>query len=152
MLGHVARHLRLLGFDAAYAGRAPDPEVLGRCQREGRMLVTRDRGLARRAGGIPHLLVERSDRLAQTVEVLHALGAGPRPVPLSRCLACNEALEELSPARAWGRVPDHVALTSRRFSACPRCHRVFWEGTHFPRLEARIRHLTEALQGLDRPV
>jgi len=152
MLVNVARDLRLLGYDAAYAGRASDAEVLRKCQREGRLLVTRDRELARRAGAIPHVLVRQAGRTGQILEVLRALGAGPPPNPMSRCLRCNEVLEDVSPAEAWERVPDHIALDRAHFSACPRCQRMYWEGSHLGRLRARIRRLSDALQGQSPPV
>jgi len=152
MLGNVCRDLRLLGFDAAFAGRASDAEVLRWCQREGRLLVTRDRELARRAEALPHVFIGQTDRTSQTVEVLWALAGTTAPSPFSRCLECNEPLQELPPEDARSLVPDHIALNRERFFACPQCRRVFWEGSHASRLRARIRRFSQALQGMSRPV
>ena len=80
------------------------------------------------------------------------MGEGPPPEPFSRCLECNEVLAVLPRSAVWDRVPDHVLLTRERFSACPGCQRVFWAGSHYRRLDARILRLAEALQGLKRPV
>lgn len=142
MLGNVARDLRLLGYDAEYAASAPDAALLGRCQREGRVLVTRDRELARRAGPLPHVTVEATAPQEQTREVLRAIGARPAPAPFTRCLACNGILRPVPREAARAAVADHVAHAQERFLACDRCGRVYWEGSHAARLQARLARLT----------
>jgi uncharacterized protein with PIN domain len=141
MLGNVARDLRLLGYDAEYGGRASDAALLGRCQREGRVLVTRDRELARRAGLLPHVSVEAPAPVEQTREVLRALGDGPTPAPFSRCLACNGLLQPVPREAARAALPDHVAHAQERFLSCDRCRRIYWEGTHAARLRKRLARL-----------
>lgn len=139
MLGNVARDLRLLGYDAEYAGRAPDAALLGRCQREGRVLVTRDRELARRAGLLPHVAVEAPAPEEQIREVLRAIGQPPSP--FTRCLACNGMLGVVSRDEARAALPDHVAHDQERFFRCDRCGRTYWEGTHTTPLRARLARL-----------
>ncbi|MEW6489753.1 MAG: Mut7-C RNAse domain-containing protein [Thermodesulfobacteriota bacterium] len=141
MLGSVARDLRLLGYDAEYAGSAPDAALLGRCQREGRVLVTRDRELARRAGPLPHVAVEAPAPQEQTREVLRAIADRPAPAPFTRCLACNGILRAVSREAARAALPDHVAHAQERFLSCDRCDRTYWEGTHMARLQERLARL-----------
>lgn len=141
MLGNVARDLRLLGYDAEYAGSAPDAALLRRCQREGRVLVTRDRELARRAGALPHVAVEAPASEEQTREALRALGDRPAPAPFTRCLACNGILCAMPREAARAALPDHVAHTQERFFSCDRCGRTYWEGTHTARLQKRLARL-----------
>ncbi|GAB4259365.1 MAG: hypothetical protein Kow0092_07550 [Deferrisomatales bacterium] len=154
MLGNVARDLRLLGYDTLLAGSHwSDAQVLRTSQSEGRVLLTRDRRLAGRAKGIDCVLIAGTDPATQAVEALRRLGSGAVPArPLTRCLECNGSLRALPPEEAAARVPDHVALAHRRFSSCPRCHRVYWAGDHARRLERRIRALLEALQEPNAPV
>ena len=75
----------------------------------------------------------------QAVEIIRRLGLAPHARPFSRCLECNAALQEVvSPAAAEQRVPPAVRARHTRFSACPGCGRVYWEGSHWARMRARI--------------
>ncbi len=145
MLGNVARDLRLLGFDSDFGRDLPDAALLRRAQREGRILVTRDRDLARRAAGVRCILVAAEDPDRQALEVLSAAGAPDPPGPLTRCLACNGHLEPLGPDEARPLVPDHIALAHPELRRCPGCGRVYWPGSHHGRLARRARQLTAAL-------
>jgi uncharacterized protein with PIN domain len=146
MLGNLVRDLRLLGFDAALAHTEPDARILRRCQAEGRILVTRDRGLARRCGALPCVLVEGPDQAAQVRAILETTGGSATPtLPLSRCLKCNGVLRPLTPEAARREVPDFVALTHERFLGCPGCGGVFWEGSHACKLRALVKQLRKAL-------
>ena len=49
MLGRLAKWLRILGFDVLYSNDSRDEELLETCKSEGRVLLTRDTELARRA-------------------------------------------------------------------------------------------------------
>ena len=48
MLGRLVTWLRLLGCDTAYAGKLDDAQIARHAQQEGRIVLTRDRELARR--------------------------------------------------------------------------------------------------------
>jgi uncharacterized protein with PIN domain len=52
--------------------------------------------------------------------------------PLSRCSRCNEPLAPVPRGQVRGRVPEHVFHYQSRFYECPRCHRLFWPGSHLP--------------------
>src|SRR5688572_26412682 len=96
MLGSVARWLRLLGYDAAYAGsKASDTEVLERAEREGRFLATRDVQLVQRAlrAGIGALLLKEASKEEQVLLLLMHAGATLDPDRFfTRCTECGELL------------------------------------------------------------
>ena len=50
MLGRLARWLRLIGYDTVYAQGWSDHRVAARARAEARIVLTRDRELARRRG------------------------------------------------------------------------------------------------------
>ncbi|MBC7222925.1 MAG: Mut7-C RNAse domain-containing protein [Anaerolineae bacterium] len=139
MLGRLARWLRLLGYDAAYEPSLPDAQLARRARAEGRILLTRDRVLARRRG-VRAVLV-REDRLeGQLAQLRRELGLswqGRRP----RCPACNEPLEPMPRDEAWGLVPPYVFVHHERFDLCPSCERVYWRGTHVEDVERRLQDL-----------
>lgn len=146
MLGSLARWLRFLGFDTAFAGPdLDDSEVARLARRERRWLLTRDRPLA--ATG-PRTILIRAGRLDdQLVEVMERLGLVPDPtLELSRCSVCNGRLRPVRPDDVARHVPPYVRATARRFVRCPDCGRVFWPGTHGRRIRDRMRQVSERLE------
>lgn len=131
MLGSLARDLRLLGYDTAYAGPdEADAAVLARARREERVLLTKDRALAARAGPRA-LLLGRPDELEEVVERLHLR---PRREDfLSRCSACGARLVA-GPRAPGDEAPAHVERVAR----CPACGHLYWEGSHVAAIRARL--------------
>lgn len=139
-LGKLVKWLRILGYDAQYDPGNADQNFLRRAAEEGRIALTRKRNLAcrfRRA----EVLVVKADRLASQIdEVLAALKSAPDPARrMTRCLICNEALENAAKETVAGMVPAFVFATCDRYRRCPRCGRIFWPGTH-------TRHVAEYLR------
>jgi uncharacterized protein with PIN domain len=125
MLGKLARELRALGYDAAYAHGSEDEAILARAEREDRRLVTRDRQLADRAGSRAVLLETRDPAEQLAMLVAREQLAPTADAFLSRCLECNESLEAVDEPEA---VPeDHEDGPHWR---CPSCNRLYWPGTH----------------------
>lgn len=138
MLGKLARWLRALGYDTLYFRDAPDSRLLGIALRERRQLLTRDTGLAARAGAAG-LLIRAEDLDAQIREVMAACGLNSRAAPLSRCLECNGLLAERQPTEVADRVPPYTLATQPQFWECSGCARVFWAGSHAEGILSRLQ-------------
>lgn len=139
-LGRLARWLRLLGYDTAYVPLGqPWREILIQAMQEQRVLVARDR---RYQGGKGVQVVRiTNDRLRdQLKEFLAALKATPQEEAIfSRCLRCNEPLQELRRESAAQRVPPYVLQTAKGFVRCARCDRIYWPGTHLDLAQGFLR-------------
>lgn len=135
MHGRLARWLRLMGYDAEYFRVGSDEEAIARAQAEGRLIVTGDRLLAGRRG-VDALLVTTAVLDEQLAEIRAAVGGTPEP--FTRCAECNGALVELAHADARDAVPPYVWHTQTAFRRCPDCGRVYWKGSHWPALRARV--------------
>ncbi|MFQ6059421.1 MAG: Mut7-C RNAse domain-containing protein [Anaerolineae bacterium] len=139
MLGRLAKWLRILGYDTAYLSPASDHALVRLARAEGRVLLTRDTGLARRRG-LQILLIESEqveEQVRQVLDDLSLTASGS----FSRCPVCNTPLEELDRAAVADRVPPYVLRTQERFSRCPHCDRTYWRGTHWARMRERIEEL-----------
>lgn len=134
MLGKLARWLRALGYDTLYL-QAPDAEIAHRARTESRVLLTRDRQLARRRG-LCTVLITSQDLMQQVSEVLAAVGSPPIGSP--RCMVCNGTLEHISCDEAAQQVPVYVAKTQEVFRRCVGCGRIYWQGTHWDGIRERI--------------
>jgi len=141
MLGKLAKWLRILGFDTAFSPRADDDDLLALARREERTLLSRDRALLQRTKGMAFLLIESDDWEDQVRQVVDHFRLRDAVRPHSRCLECNVALKEIAKEEASKLVPAFVFETAVEFALCPSCGRVFWPGTHFQAMSAKLADL-----------
>lgn len=140
MLGKLAKYLRFLGYDTYYPnGRMSDDEIIEIAERENRIILTRDKELARRSGGF-YLESENYEEQLQIVIKKFNLNADNM---LSRCSICNESLISVDKEKVKKKVPEYVYEHTDEFYMCPKCGRVYWWGTHTERIERKIRKIME---------
>jgi uncharacterized protein with PIN domain len=148
MLGRLARWLRILGYDTAYARDLADARVVAKAGAEGRVLLTRDTRLVARAGIGLHLLVHANATDDQLREVVAAFGLSiDRARMLRRCVACNGAVEPVPRDEARGLVPPYVYGTQETFARCAACGRFYWPATHRDRILRRLEELLGEASG-----
>jgi hypothetical protein len=143
MLGTLCRYLRFMGYDTVSAtemaggNTREDTILLSRARAEGRVLLTMDRELARRAGSSAVLIEEKN--VMDQVRILARAGLIVPEVRFTRCSLCNTLLRPARPAEimraeyAPGRDPK------RTFYWCARCRKLYWHGSHSRDLEKRIQ-------------
>jgi uncharacterized protein len=142
-LGALAQLLRLAGFDTRYDNHFPDDEIERLALAEHRVVLTRDRELLKRRALVHGCYVRALAPDAQWREVTGRLGLANHVRPFRLCLMCNAPLRAASTDELGGRVPDGVLERHERFVTCDVCRRVFWEGSHWKRMRARIEELTD---------
>ncbi len=144
MLGSMARKLRFFGFDTLYYNNIDDSSLLDLCLREGRVLVTMDEELHRRAErlGLKSILVNSSYKrstdlsISIMVDILRALGVSciVFNAEYSRCSVCNSKLECKDKHILKG-LHNNILALYERFYICKGCNKVYWEGNHVKRLK-----------------
>lgn len=149
MLGRLSRWLRILGYDTFLAsdhGFEDDAEIAETASREGRILLTRDRQLAQRSGGI---LLRSDDLLGQLKELYAALhirldmGDNPR-CPLCNCsLRIMDQEEAEEAARQNKYISRYYVEIGSEFWVCTCCERVYWQGSHWEDIEAKLKAVRE---------
>ena len=103
--------------------------------------ITRDRKL-KDEWWVPNIYVVEAEALRdQLREVIRRFDLARSIAVLSRCNECDQPVRPVAADEIRDRVPPHVLELHHDFSTCPRCGRVFWEGTH----AARIRHVVDDL-------
>jgi len=143
MLGTLCRYLRFMGYDTVSASgyregnTREDTLLLKRARGEGRVLLTMDRELAKRAGEDAVLIEDRE--VMEQIRVLAGKGLIVPAVRLNRCSLCNTPLrpareEEISKARHAPR-----STPGMEFFWCPQCRKLYWQGSHGKDLEKRIK-------------
>jgi hypothetical protein len=144
-LGGLAKWLRFCGFDATLVRLAPDQPQGWPPPKPQTHILTRQVACERLKR--PDLLVlATAEPDAQLEEVIQRLHLRPRHFnPLGRCSHCNEPLTPLDRDLVLGRVPEHVFHYHQQFSECPRCHRVYWPGSHIRGITGTLREKLEKL-------
>jgi len=148
-LGALARRLRLVGVDAAYANDLDDDTLIERANAGRRVLLTQDRGLLRRR----KLWLGAYVRGARPDEQLHDVmdRFAPPLAPWTRCTACNGLLSPVNKADVEQLLPPGTRRTYQVFSRCAACGRIYWRGAHSKRLGPIVESAIRAAAAAGHP-
>lgn len=139
MLGGLVRWLRAAGYDSLLAeGSWRDRELVERCAREGRVLLTKDRELglvAREAVPVLLLAGRHLDHNARGLR--EGLAVDWQHAPFTRCLVDNAVLEAAEEHHRE-RVPPSSRSIAAPLQLCPTCGRLYWPGGHVRRMQRRL--------------
>ncbi len=135
-LGTLARWLRLVGVDAAYANDADDDALIEQANAARRVLLTQDRGLLRRRKLWMGAYVRGARPDDQFRDVLDRFA--PPLAPWTRCPTCNGHLSPVAREAVDSMLRPGTRRTYRVFSRCESCGQVYWRGAHSRRLEEII--------------
>jgi uncharacterized protein len=126
MLGSLAKKMRFAGYDVLYDNSADD-ETLKRLSRD-RMLLTRDRPLAKQVSKNRVYLVQSSGADRQMTEIRTRF---PMKRMRARCIECNAELTRIPKSKLQHLVPPFVWKQQEHFFRCDDCSRIYWTGTHY---------------------
>ena len=144
MLGSLARWLRLLGYDCTYSRDVTDDGLVEASRAEGRIVLTRDRRVAKRSARSVYVPPGTLDD--EIVAVCAALGLRPPDEPPAvRCSVCNTLLEKAPAGTGPPLVPARVVELGLDLWRCPSCSRHYWRGTHVESMALRLRRVRERL-------
>lgn len=140
-LGRLARYLRLLGFDTLYENDLGDTELAALAEREGRILLSRDRALLAGPALSHGLWVAATRPREQVVEVVQRLDLYRLLRPFTRCTVCNGLLAAVGKAEVAGELPERLGRAFDAFWRCQGCGRLYWQGSHYQRLRALVEQI-----------
>lgn len=148
MLGRLCRYLRAAGYDTLLDNNGlPDRELLRLCNEQGRYFLTQDQLIIEHnaARGVAFILPQGDlDELAAIAAAQFHLDWTSHA--FTRCLVDNALLLEADNA-ALQRVPPDARMVGERFRVCPVCDRVYWQGSHYKRMFARLEKWQAAKWG-----
>ena len=146
MLGTLAKWLRILGVDAEYFGcEGADDKLIEYARDEGRILITRDRGIyesTKRTKGIKVILIRSLDIESQLKEVMEHIDID-ESLAFTRCIVCNVPIAEVPKSEVEDKVPERIYNSYDEFYMCPSCKRIYWPGSHYDNMGQRIKRLKE---------
>lgn len=130
-LGRLTKWLRILGFDAEYFTQTKTSSLIIQALREERIIISRNHRIPCDKG-IKIILLKNEKLKEQVSELLRELKITPQAERMfSRCILCNEELRKIEKEKVKDKVPEYVFQTQEKFITCPRCRRIYWQGTHW---------------------
>lgn len=150
MLGNLARKLRILGFDSKYSSSIKDDVLIRLAKEENRVIVTKDETLAKSAEkiGIIAVLIRGNDEIDQIIQITTKLRFSNFVMDTnsSRCVNCNGKLESIEKSKVVNNIPPGVYERQNQFWICIDCQKIYWEGTHFVKLQEFVTNLNKRLK------
>lgn len=140
-LGALARLLRLAGFDTLYDNHFHDDEIERLAVEEGRIVLSRDIELLKRRAITHGCYVHALEPWAQLREMVERLDLARLARPFALCLECNAGLQAVDKDAVLVKLPPGVRARHEHFKTCPACGRVYWEGSHWQHMRARLEEV-----------
>ncbi|OQX52082.1 MAG: hypothetical protein B5M53_09420 [Candidatus Cloacimonas sp. 4484_209] len=142
--GKLAKWLRLMGVDIIYVNDQSTSKIELLALKTGRTIITRS-GKLKKEEGIKTILLRTEHLIEQIDELDKTIGLKDKIKPFKRCPKCNTILTEVKKEEIKDRVPPFVFKTQKRFSQCPKCGKVYWQGTHYKNIKKRIKTILLSL-------
>jgi uncharacterized protein with PIN domain len=143
-LGKLARYLRMLGFDSLYRNDYDDPEIVALSKKEKRIILTRDVILLKN-NDVTHGLWIRSQKSSEQVkEVICRLNLHQQIKPFDRCMECNGQIVKIEKNKILDQIEPGTKANFDIFYRCRECHKVYWNGSHFEKMQVLINSLKTA--------
>jgi len=140
-LGKLARRLRLLGFDSLYQNDYDDDQIMRLSLAQQRIILTRDRGILKHKKISFGYLVRSNEVVKQVQEVLDRYRLRDMVQPWLRCMSCNGLIEKITKSEIEDCLQHQTGIHFDDFHCCPRCHRIYWQGSHFEQLDSWLSTL-----------
>ncbi len=148
MLGKLTRWLRIIGYDVLYSRQlgVGDKGIIEHSKKSGRIVVSRDRELARKSKGI---LLTKTDVEGQLLELIKEARKFkirlkiPQEPEKIFCPLCNSNLYIIRKEDYKEQIPEKVYRLQDNFWACSACNKVYWQGRHWERICRLLEKLKE---------
>ena len=130
-LGRLAKWLRLWGYNTVVFPKQAGREMLRLAVAENRIVLTRRRDMTQRQFSGRLFLITGVDVCKQFNDVIEKFSLKiDRQKMFGICLECNEKLYSVAREEVRDLVPLYVFENCTEYNQCPRCHNVYWAGTH----------------------
>lgn len=140
-LGRSAAYLRMLGFDTLYRNDYDDEELAQVSDEEGRILLTRDIGLLKRARVTYGYFVRSTDPRTSIMEITKRFSLVSQIEPFRYCMKCNGELLSIAKAAILDKINPGTAEHFDAFHQCQSCQQIYWRGSHYDKMEKMLEDI-----------
>ncbi len=154
MLGRLTRWLRLFGYDTLGITKQENEDdiLLELAEKEGRILVSRDTMLIRKAikKGISAYQIQSHNIMGQLKEIQKEFDIAFEP-RMDRCTLCNSMIRrveanEIERIKEKDYVYQAMLSSGIEFWICDKCGQVYWLGKHWENIKEMVGELKSKWQ------
>jgi uncharacterized protein with PIN domain len=143
-LGGLARWLRAAGCDAHWVQDISDAELVTKAEQIGAAIITTDSLLLDRRvivqGRVRAIWVPPCLTKFEQLRLVRA--ELDLPESDSRCMRCGGELVCVEKESVRERIPPKTYLWVDEYFECSRCGQLFWHGTHWKRVSAKLKEMS----------
>lgn len=142
-LGRLAKWLRIFGLDSVYFKQPRFAKLLLTAMKEDRIILTKNTRIGKHRG--VRIVRITSDILSeQLAQAFKELDITPEQDKMfRRCTICNEELKNIAKDEVKSKVPELVFAAQEKFLACPKCSRIYWQGSHWGNVSDVLKAIKE---------
>jgi uncharacterized protein with PIN domain len=137
----------LLGFNTISFTGENDTQMVNIALAENRIILTRDTHIPERrlvtSRRVKTILINTDKPEEQIQQVIKELKLQDQIRPFTLCMEDNRPLLNRSKEEVENRVPPYVWQTQKEYMECPKCHRIYWKGTHWAAMTRRLERLAQ---------
>jgi uncharacterized protein with PIN domain len=149
MLGKLTKGLRMLGYDTLYYRGQDVHQLIRLARQEDRTILTRNTKLFPRRPEDRIFTLTEDNPLLQLKKLVNIGTISLDEENLfSRCLLCNDLIEEIPRREAEGKIPDFILSNQKVFFRCPKCGRIYWQGSHQANMQKKVKDLIADFKNL----
>jgi len=137
-LGKLVRFLRILGFDTLYRNDFDDNEIIEISIKEGRVILTRDKGILKNGKVQRGYFVRSCNYKEQLKEVVNRFDLKTSIKPFERCMVCNGLLKNVRKEEVVDKLLPNTRKFYDEFKVCKSCGRIYWKGSHYKRIMSLV--------------
>ncbi|HHR86220.1 MAG TPA: hypothetical protein ENL23_07735, partial [Candidatus Acetothermia bacterium] len=101
-------------------------------------ILTRDRMLLKNGAVMRGYWVRSTDPVEQAREIISRFDLHRQVKLFRRCPTCNGEIVPVSKEEVYERIPPKTALWLDEYFMCISCRKLYWRGTHYPRIKKKI--------------
>lgn len=146
-LSKLSGYLRLMGLDTFVDKNMSEKEIINLSNKEKRMILTRDLGLLKNGSTTYGYWVRSTDPEQQLLEVFKRFTLIEQINPFTRCMECNGKLTPVDLEEVRNRIPPKVQEWCDEYQQCRKCKKVYWKGSHYDKLKAKVENVLQTTNG-----
>lgn len=130
----------MIGVDTAYSNSYSSIELVEIAKKENRIILSRNTSQQKNKEVIS-FTVKSEDAFQQLKEVDDHFNLKEQMHAFSRCMVCNGILEPVAKENILERLKQDTIRYFKAFWECSQCHRIYWKGSHYNKMQATIEKL-----------
>lgn len=125
-LKDIVKPMRMLGLDIDYNGSFTTLDIIEKSIREKRILLTKRKELLKSKSITHGMLIRPGTAVEQVKHIIDNLDINDRIKPFSRCLRCNDPLENRQRKQIMDRISPGAKSIFEKYLLCKSCGKQDW--------------------------